>query len=479
MKEIKSLSALLFSNLTNILNGNEEKEEIVNNVQSRLQTAIHILIDEIIKNVKEDFSKDVDLTGYDKVLKKINAKGNLFKNIEYLKKLEAIVKSRDYFLPAKNKEELITLKKSFIENDSTRGASRSLIINGFKDYKKKQSVFKKKTIEILVHYVLVPTMIDNNKYQQVMKFLSQIDNYFNIVYKNDRYCYADNKNIAKSIEKLLSDYYAVNGELEKSAKLNDVPSFEEFLKALFLQLEDNSISEENENAIRNDESIVRYEIDAFISEKIGSVIGIESSGILETEQYNMRMCIAQRIEEDYLFFNEKFSLDWEACKQHQGFKALAYYRIYKILCHYEDNDFLNLLGKELIEKCWNETSIYISPDSDVVAPVYIGKNCLITSACRIEKNVIIGSGTKIVSSRVKEPLADEKDYISLIVVGRNAIIMQNVLIYDKARLGEYCIINTNSVVRNSVEKNSIFSSSRNHEYQERQDYFARLRKEEM
>ena len=193
----------------------------------------------------------------------------------------------------------------------------------------------------------------------------------------------------------------------------------------------------------------------------------------------MRMCIAQRIEEDYLFFNSKFSFSWTECNSHKGFKALEYYRIYKILCNYEDNESLNCLGAELIEQCWQETSIYISPNADVVAPVYIGKDCLITSACKIEKNVIIGSGTKLVSSRIKEPLANEKEYVSLIVVGKNSIIMQNVFIYDRARLGEYCLIMSNSVVNSSVEINSIFNSASKQENLKKQDYFMKLREEEI
>lgn len=231
--------------------------------------------------------------------------------------------------------------------------------------------------------------------------------------------------------------------------------------------------------IQSDDCNVRDEIGNFISEKIGSVIGIESSGIMETEQNNMRMCIAQRIEEDYLFFNEKFAFSWQECNTHKGFRALAYYRIYKILCNYEDNETLNFLGEELIEQCWKETSIYISPDSDVVAPVYIGRDCLITSACKIEKNVIVGSGTKLVASRIKRSLADEKDYISLIVIGKNSIVMQNVFIYDKANLGENCIITSNSVVKSSVEKNSIFNSAGKQEDLERQDCFMKLREEEI
>lgn len=479
MEEIKSLSALLFSNLTEILNGNERKEEIINNIQNRLQVGIQGLLEEIIHNIKEDSCKEIDLTGYCKLLKHIDPKGNLFRNIENIEKLKRIVESRDYLLPPINKKELISLKKKFVENDSTGGASRAKILDGFKNYKKIQRVFKRKTIGILVDYVLIPTMIENNKYQQVMMFLSNTDNFFNKTNRNVQYSYKDTKNIATSIERLLSDYYEISEDVSNSTKLTDIPSFQAFLKALFFQLEDNSIIDKKEVSIQNDEYNIRNEIDNFISEKIGSVIGIESSGVMETEQYNMRMCIAQRIEEDYLFFNNKFSFSWVECNAHQGFRALAYYRIYKILCNYEDNESLNCLGEELIEQCWQETSIYISPNSDVVAPVYIGKDCLITSACKIEKNVIIGSGTKLVSSRLKEPLTDEKEYVSLIVIGRNSIVMQNVFIYDRARLGEYCVITPNSVVKSSVEKNSIFNSTTKQLNLKKQDYFMKIREEEI
>lgn len=234
MEEIKSLSALLFSNLTEILNGNEKKEEIVKNIQDRLQIGIQELLEEIINSINEDLN-EVDLTGYDKVLNKINPKGNLFNNIEYLEKLKKIVESRDCLLPSRNKDELKLLKKRFIENDSTCGASRAQILGGFKNYKENKNVFKKKIVEILVNYVLIPTIIDNNKYQQVMKHLSKTENYFNKTHRNTRYSYKDSKNIVKSIEGLLNDYYAVNGELTTSTMLTDIPSFQEFLKALFLR----------------------------------------------------------------------------------------------------------------------------------------------------------------------------------------------------------------------------------------------------
>ena len=52
MAEIKSLSALLFSNLTEILNGNERKEEIIKNIQNSLQVGIQVLLEEIIHNIK-------------------------------------------------------------------------------------------------------------------------------------------------------------------------------------------------------------------------------------------------------------------------------------------------------------------------------------------------------------------------------------------------------------------------------------------
>ena len=104
MKEIKSLSALLFSNLTEILNGNEKKEEIVKNIQNKLQVGIQGLLEEIINKVNEDSCEEVDLTGYYKWLKKINPKGNLFNNIEYIEKLKKIVEGRDYLLPPRNKD---------------------------------------------------------------------------------------------------------------------------------------------------------------------------------------------------------------------------------------------------------------------------------------------------------------------------------------------------------------------------------------
>lgn len=478
MQEIKSLSALLFCNLAELLNGKEKKEEIYKSIPARLQAGIEKILEEIVEkiSVSENESNSMDLTGYYKILKKVNVTGDLFNNIEHLEKIEKIVSNMDYCLPAINKEELIQLKKDFVKNDSTRGVSRAQIIVAYCNYKKEQKVFTKKKVEILVKYVFIPAMIENNQYKKIMDFFSNYDNFF---YKKDKgieYGYKKKDIVEKSIAKLISDYKEANQGIDRL----DIPSFQEFLKALFLQLDDSSV-EEDDAFVQTDAGSIRDEIDKFVLKKLGNIIKIETTGMMKAEQDNMRMCIAQRIEKDYQFFNNRFSFNWKECYAHEGFKALAYYRIYKILCSYEDNEFFYMLGRELLDQCWKETSVYISPESDVVAPIYLGKNCIISSACKIEKNVVIGSGTKIISSCIKgvEILNNENDYDSLIILGKNSIIMQNVLIYDEAQIGEQCIIKPKSVVKGIMEKNGIYDSNGKQEEITREDYLLQLRTEEI
>ncbi len=476
MEEIKSLSALLFFNLTEILNGDKEnKEEIIKNVQNKLQATIDRLLEEIICSIKEETSKDVNLTGYYKVFNKINTKSDLFDIIESLEKLKTIIENRDFLLPQKNKKELMQLKKDIIANDYVKGVSRAQIYN-FKNYTKPNKFFKKKVVDYLVQYVLIPTMIENDKCEDVMQFLVHTDNYVQITNKNVQYYYEDNGLLIKSINKLIDDYQRVNKELTGSMIRKDTSSFQEFLKSLFFQLDESSTKKNSTADIQYDDYDFRSDIYNYISEKLGNMIGIETTGITEDEHNNMRMQIAQRIEADYHFFNEELLFSWKECNLHQGFRALQYYRIYKMLCNYEGNEALNSRGRELIEECWQETSIYISPDSDVVAPVYIGKDCIITSACKVEKKVIIGSGTKLISSRVTKTL--EKRHASSIDIKRNTLIMQNVLIYDKARIGEYCVITPGSVISFLEKDYSKGKPNSNMKKQEYNDYILELREEE-
>lgn len=478
MEEIKSLSALLFFNLTEILNGDKEnKDEIIKNVQNKLQATIDSLLEEIICNIKEETSKDENLTGYYKVFEKIKPKSDLFDIIEYLEKLKTIIENKDFLLPPQNKEELIQLKKDIIVNDNVKGVSRAQIYN-FKKFTKPNKYFKKKVVDYLVQYVLIPTMIENDKCEEVMQFLVHTDNYIQITNKNVQYYYEDNGLLIKSINKLIGDYQRINKELTGSMIRDDISSFQEFLKSLFFQLDESSTKKNSAADIQYDDYDFRSDIYNYISEKLGNMIGIETTGITEDEHNNMRMQIAQRIEADYHFFNEELLFSWKECNMHQGFRALQYYRIYKMLCNYEGNEALNSRGRELIEECWHETSIYISPDSDVVAPVYIGKDCIITSACKVEKKVIIGSGTKLISSHVTKTL--EKRNASSIDIKRNTLIMQNVLIYDKARIGEYCVIAPGSVI-SFLEKDGKYSKGRpnsNMKEQEYNDYILELREEE-
>lgn len=224
--------------------------------------------------------------------------------------------------------------------------------------------------------------------------------------------------------------------------------------AIFNRLEDGSHERYGENCIIPDDSNRIEEITDYIKNLIDSIIigtcglTMGTCGLTNGEIDNLYMRIANLIAEDYRFFNSEFGFNWETCCRHKGFNALRYYRIYKILCAYENNDFLPILGERFIETCWKSTSIYISPNADVVSPVYVGNNCLISSSCKIEENVMIGSGSKLISSRIHQQ--DKRNDNNLIILNRNVIVMQNVLIYDRVHISDKIVIGPGNVICKSV-----------------------------
>ncbi|NBH19771.1 hypothetical protein D3Z55_20775 [Clostridiaceae bacterium] len=477
---IESLPALLFHNLMEIINGNNQKEEIVYIVQRGLERKITELFNDMTNEIKEQRDCSIkelkELDGFFDRCNRIKANLDYFVIIDRLTDLKQYLANLDYQLSVEDKQAFFALRREIDGNTTIRGASRGQIISHYKKFTEYTPIFKKKRVEILVKCVIVPIIIQENLYDKILKFLYNTDNFFEIVRDGTLFTYPNSDKVLKSINNLLRQYkVSITGD-----KTIDEDSFAEFLKSLFLQLEDSSqeralerkkkaddLNKNVKSKIHNRESRMR-DIEKFISKNLDKILGEETCGIIVSEKESIYMRIANLIEEDFALYNEKFKLDWDECNQHKGFKALKFYRMYKILCDYEDNESLNELGKELIQKCWKETSIYISPESNIVAPIYLGKNCLVTSACWIEKNVIIGHNTKIISSRLKSTYKEsEYEYndnendgenFSLISIKANTLIMPNTLIYDIAHIDGDCVISSMSVLRDDIKKNSIYEN---------------------
>lgn len=471
---IKSLAALLFNNLMEILNHNNKKEEIVSLVKIGLTEKISEIFDEIDKKIeihnkrKENAEQPTELDGFFYRCEDIKKALDYFKIIDNLTALNTHLSNLDYLLSDKDIEIFKNLKRFIEGNEYIRGASRVQVIANYGNFSQYKPLFKRKKVEILVECVIVPIMIKEKKQNEVINFLSNTNNYFRAQRGKKTYTYPDSYTVSLSIHKLINQYKETILPIEPF----DKESFVEYLKSIFLQLEDSSQErqkqerEQYQHSSSHNKTVTSskdrmIDIESFISEKLGKILEEETCGIVAEEKNSIYMRIATLIEEDFIYYNAHFKLNWEECKEHNGFKALRYYRMYKILCDYKDNDSLNELGQALIQECWKETLIYISPDANIVAPVYIGKNCLITSSCWIEQNVMVGHGTKILSSRIRSDLTTKNDdgdekVFSLIRIKSNTIIMPNSLIYDAARIEENCIISTSSVVREDIKKTQIF-----------------------
>lgn len=462
--EVKSLAAFLFFNLMEILNRNNKKEEIVSLVKSGLSNKVTEIFDDITTGINKDKStanQPKDLYALSDKCDNIKQSPDYFELIDRLSALNMYLANLGYYISDADKNILTDLRRAVDGNQDIRGASRSQVVQRYKHFKKYKRLFMKKRVEILVKCVIVPIMIKEKMYEEVIEFLFNTDNYFHGQNKRTEFFYPDYASISISIEKLTMLYK----KTIPSEGTFDKESFEEYLIAVFLQLEDSSYVRFKETTYKDKSTApsvgndVVSDIDEFIAECLGRVLDEETSGIVSEEKNSIYMRITTLIHEDYLFYNKKFNLSWEECDKHNGFMALKYYRMYKILYDYEDNDCLNELGQALVKECWKKTLIYISPDANIVAPVYIGNNCLITSSCWIERNVIIGHGTKILSSRIKaeqDMKKANKEIFSLIKIYADTIIMPNCLIYDAANIKKDCIISSLSVVMEDIEKAHIF-----------------------
>lgn len=177
--EIKSLPALLFYNLTEILNRHKiDNEFIYLNIQYKLRNRILELINYMLEESKPiDESKDT-LVFFSDTLSRMKATGNVFKLIENLEKMTNDLKDINYKLPTISKKMLESLKTEIIYKESKGGVSISQIKNHYRKFIDEQSVFNSQIIEMLVKYVLIPTMKEFNLYEEIICFLSHINNFF-------------------------------------------------------------------------------------------------------------------------------------------------------------------------------------------------------------------------------------------------------------------------------------------------------------
>jgi acetyltransferase-like isoleucine patch superfamily enzyme len=103
-------------------------------------------------------------------------------------------------------------------------------------------------------------------------------------------------------------------------------------------------------------------------------------------------------------------------------------------------------------------TFFPSPDVTIGKQVYIGADCII-APCRIENDVIIGSGVHIVSKNthffdaLDKPIRLQKGSWKPVNIGKDCWIGNKSIIM--ADVGNHCVIGAGSVVEKPVEDRSI------------------------
>lgn len=108
-------------------------------------------------------------------------------------------------------------------------------------------------------------------------------------------------------------------------------------------------------------------------------------------------------------------------------------------------------------------TLFSQRDTEIASGVYIGPQCNI-GKCKIEKDVLLGSGVHIMSGKgqhnfdnLTTPIRDQGGVFSKVTIGENSWLGNGALIM--ANIGKNCVVAAGSVVINNVEDYAIVAGN--------------------
>ncbi len=107
--------------------------------------------------------------------------------------------------------------------------------------------------------------------------------------------------------------------------------------------------------------------------------------------------------------------------------------------------------------------LFSQRDTEIESGVYIGPQCNI-GKCKIEKDVLLGSGVHIMSGKnqhnfndLTKPIKDQGGTFEKVIIGSGSWLGNNSLIM--ANIGKHCIVAAGAVVINEVEDYTIVAGN--------------------
>ena len=146
-----------------------------------------------------------------------------------------------------------------------------------------------------------------------------------------------------------------------------------------------------------------------------------------------------------------------------GFSQLLSLLPTKAACYFRANFYRFTMNYCSQDAVISFLVLFSQQDTEIYSGVYIGPQCNI-GKCRIEQDVIIGSGVHIMSGKgqhnfsdISKPIRDQGGVFEKITIGRNSWIGNGAHIM--ANIGKNCVVAAWAVVINDVEDYSIVAGN--------------------